>query len=175
MALGMELPPKYVTRTVYARMRGLSFAGVEKAIFEGRISLLPGGLIDPEVADREWAENTGPKRGVRLPNGRVAVGQVGVNGTHTLTDLRTQHEQLKLELARAELAKVQGEQLDARQVREAEFERARKVRDAVLQVSQQCAAAWAASSNPAECRLISDKALRAALGSTGVTGKAAAK
>jgi hypothetical protein len=160
----MELPPKYVTRTVYARMRGMSFTAVEKAIYEGRMTLLPGGLIDPEVADREWAENTGLKRGVRPPNGSLEGGNGVASGTQTLTVLRAQHEQLKLDLAREELSRVRGETLDAKGVRDAQFERARRVRDAVLQVPQQCAAAWAACVDPQECKRIAERALREALG-----------
>lgn len=47
----------------YAKHRGVSAEAVSKAVRSGRISTIPGPkpgqrLIDPDIADREWAANT---------------------------------------------------------------------------------------------------------------------
>ena len=154
------------TRAEYARYRGLSQAAVDKAVATGRISLLPGGLIDPQVADREWAENTGSQRGVRRPagaesegNGSPAVGGLGA----TLNAVKIEHEQLKIEKTRAELEEARGNM-----VRKADTERwleeeGQRARDAVLQVPVQVAAALAACGDPQGCRKLVHDALRVAL------------
>jgi hypothetical protein len=158
-----ELPPKYVTRNVYARMRGVSFAAVDKAIHEGRMSLLPGGLVDPEVADREWDEKTGPERGRRQSNGSVGGANGGSSTTHKLYDLKALHEQLKLELTQAELDEKRGNLVDKGVAAAALEEEGRRLRDAVLQVPVQVAAALAACGDPQGCRLLVHGALREAL------------
>lgn len=47
-----------VSIRAYARHRGVSHTAVAKAIKTHRISVLPGGGIDPVTADREWLANT---------------------------------------------------------------------------------------------------------------------
>ena len=46
-----------ITRSEYARQRGVSPEAVRQAILSGRINLIEG-KIDPEVADIQWAKNT---------------------------------------------------------------------------------------------------------------------
>jgi hypothetical protein len=48
-----------LSRREYAAHRGVTVAAVQKAVETGRISL-KDGKIDPEKADKEWAENTNP-------------------------------------------------------------------------------------------------------------------
>lgn len=48
-----------LSRREYAAHRGVAVSAVQKAIETGRISLIDG-KIDPEKADKEWAENTNP-------------------------------------------------------------------------------------------------------------------
>jgi hypothetical protein len=47
-----------ISLRAYARMRGCSLTAVQKAIGSKRITTLPDGTIDPERANREWAQNT---------------------------------------------------------------------------------------------------------------------
>ena len=42
----------------YAKYRGVSDAAVRRAIEDKRITTMPDGQIDPEIADREWDTNT---------------------------------------------------------------------------------------------------------------------
>ena len=46
-----------LSRREYAAHRGVALSAVQKAVETGRISLTDG-KIDPEKADKEWAENT---------------------------------------------------------------------------------------------------------------------
>ncbi len=46
-----------ITRSEYARRRGVSPEAVRQAVMSGRINLIDG-KIDPEVADIQWAKNT---------------------------------------------------------------------------------------------------------------------
>ncbi len=48
-----------LSRRDYAAHRGVAVSAVQKAIEAGRITLTDG-KIDPEKADKEWAENTNP-------------------------------------------------------------------------------------------------------------------
>lgn len=46
-----------ITRSEYARQRGVTPEAVRQAVLSGRINLIDG-KIDPEVADIQWAKNT---------------------------------------------------------------------------------------------------------------------
>lgn len=54
--------PGLLTMNAYAKRRGVSHTAVAKAVKAGRISRTAEGLIDPEAADRQWAENTDPSK-----------------------------------------------------------------------------------------------------------------
>jgi hypothetical protein len=49
-----------MSQRAYARRRGVTHTAVQKAIRERRLrdSIQDGRIIDPDLADREWAENT---------------------------------------------------------------------------------------------------------------------
>jgi len=49
---------------------GGTLAGVKKALQTGRISLAPGGGIDPAIADPMWAARTMPRRPAAVLPGR---------------------------------------------------------------------------------------------------------
>lgn len=161
--LEVELPPALVSLSDYARSRGISVNALKRAMLEGRVSQAPGGMIDPRVADREWAENTGPKRGHRPPNGALDTPAAGGSGLATLTGIRTQHEQLKLELTRTELEEKKGNLVPKEVMAQALEVEGRRLRDSVFQVPVQVAAALAACQDPQGCKLLVHEALRAAL------------
>lgn len=55
------MPPKLLNLSEYARHRGVSRTAVHRAVQDGRISILMEEgkqLIDPVVADIQWANNT---------------------------------------------------------------------------------------------------------------------
>jgi len=68
-----------LSRRAYALLRGVSHVAVGKAIASGRITTLPDGTIDPDMADREWDANTDPTR-QRGPHAR-ALGVTKAAGT----------------------------------------------------------------------------------------------
>lgn len=53
---------RLLTMNAYAKHRGVSHTAVAKAVKSGRISRTANGLIDPEAADRQWADNTDPSK-----------------------------------------------------------------------------------------------------------------
>lgn len=72
----------------YARHRGVSHTAVQKALRAGRITALPDGTINPEVADQAW-NAAGEARGateqiaadptrVMLPAGSLATAEATV-------------------------------------------------------------------------------------------------
>lgn len=52
---------KYMTKSEYAKSRGVVPSAVTKAIQSGRIVLIDG-KIDPDVADVQWLKNTNPAK-----------------------------------------------------------------------------------------------------------------
>lgn len=55
-----------ITQAEYAKRRGCSAVAVHKAVKSGRISLIDG-LIDPDVADIQWAKNSRARIGSKAP------------------------------------------------------------------------------------------------------------
>ena len=47
-----------MSQRAYAQHRGVAHKAVQKAIESGRISTMPDGKIDSDMADQEWARNT---------------------------------------------------------------------------------------------------------------------
>jgi len=144
----------------YARHRGVSHVAVKKAIDTGRISPLSDGTIDPETADREWAQNTTTPRSkaatenaVKSPKPSPAVMRtqepaepfVGTPSTSTsLVQARTANEVVKAQTNKIRLAQLKGELVDRSQAVAHVFKLARAERDAWLnwpaRVSSQMAA-----------------------------------
>lgn len=137
--------------------------------------LTPEGMVDPARADEEWAANSVGKGGHR--QGRAALeaainsplpvvgGLVEGNGhlgVASLTSLRAQHEQLRLELTATELEERRGNLVARGEVERTLREEGRRVRDAVLKVPNQVAAQLAACGDPQGCRLMMHEALRRA-------------
>lgn len=61
----------FITQAEYAKHRGCSAVAVHKAVTAGRISLI-NGLIDPVVADIQWAANTRARATRSVPAGQAA-------------------------------------------------------------------------------------------------------
>lgn len=144
----------------YARHRGVSHVA-KKAIDTGRITPLPDGTIDPEVADAQWARNTLQPR--RAPEHKTPTSQraqarperqipdpvpppLATSGT-SLLQARTVNEVLKAQLNKVELAQRKGELVDRAQAVSHVFKLARTERDAWLNWPARISAQMAARLN----------------------------
>ncbi len=138
----------------YARHRGVSHVAVKKAIDTGRITPLPDGTIDPEMADVQWAQNTlqqprkseapEPAQAAKVRAKPVASTQpaqretpdTGVpplsTGGTSLLQARTVNEVLKAKLKQVELAEKKEELVDRAKAVAHVFHLARIERDAWL-------------------------------------------
>jgi hypothetical protein len=116
-----------VSQREYARRRGVRHSAVQRAISEGRITTLPDGRIDPDVANRQWQENT------ITPDGEGS----------KLLRARTVYMVSKARLADLEFKKLSGELLPAAEVNIAAFNAARRIRDACQNIPSRCCGAIA--------------------------------
>lgn len=141
----------------YARHRGVSHVAVKKAIDTGRITPLSDGTIDPETADREWAQNTTTPRSKSSPAKPVPMVSVEPEpirhetstaalptSSTSLVQARTANEVVKAQTNKIRLAQLKGELVDRSQAVAHVFKLARAERDAWLnwpaRVSSQMAA-----------------------------------
>lgn len=139
----------------YARHRGVSHVAVKKAIDAGRISQEADGKIDPDKADREWAQNTLQPRvpaRKKVADSAVSSARQAVGGSPapeagkgmTLLHAKTASEVVKAQLGKARLAQIKGELVDRSQAIAHVFALARAERDALLNWPAQIAAELAA-------------------------------
>jgi hypothetical protein len=142
--------------SAYARHRGCDEKAVRKAIAERRISAQesPGGrkLIDPEVADIQWARNTrarvssGDGGHVSTAGGDLLSGAPGAPGVPAqdtgaapvaapapdgYTAARARTEQANASMAELQLAKLRGEVREVVDIARGGFDIARELRDAM--------------------------------------------
>ncbi len=140
--------PELITPAEYSRRRGVSKEAVSKAIEAGRISTIPGDngrkMIDPEVADIQWAKNTDPlqaaranaPKGDRVPaasGGGVAPAAGSENGS-AYWDARTEREKSEAAMAEMKRRQMEGDLVERERVNTAAMALGRMTRDAVLGV-----------------------------------------
>jgi hypothetical protein len=109
-----------LSQRAYAKHRGCAVRAVQKAIRDGRISTIEG-MINAEIADREWLANTNPGKqhstvSKKVIDSSAAVIEIGrpADGTvSTLVQARTDREhyeaklsELKYKAAAGDLAQV---------------------------------------------------------------------
>jgi len=145
----------------YARHRGVSHVAVKKAIDSGRITQEPDGTIEPNRADREWAQNTLSVRAAPASAKKQATGvtepprtlvressepvapALSTGGT-SLLQARTVNEVVKAQTNKVRLSVLKGELVERAQAIAHVFKLARTERDAWLnwpaRVSAQMAA-----------------------------------
>lgn len=129
----------------YARRRGVSREAVSKAIDKGRISTIAGNngrkMIDPEVADIQWAKNTDTAQAARANSPKAAAAPPSRDepqGTaywlaHTRREIAAANREEILE------KKLRGDLVDRARVESAAFGIGRMLRDAVLGLPTQLA------------------------------------
>lgn len=158
-----------ISKSAYARHRGVDEKAVRKAVAEGRISLI-NGKIDPAVADIQWAANTRARAGsggaaaapgadlltlastvqadapaVAAPLAPAAAVPDGY------TAARARREMADAETSEIQLKKLRGEILITADVARAGFEVGRDLRDAMESSVNSLAAELASIGNADAC------------------------
>jgi hypothetical protein len=174
----MPEPQELISQREYARRRGISHVAVNRAVVSGRISTVEG-KIDPEVADREWLENTDqskPRNRITgSPKHRRSEGEPstptgmepaeeGAGGNSTASGYakaRAARELYQAQLSKLELDRERGILVLADEVKLGAFNMARKARDQLIALPERMAATLAAEQDPAEVqRLLEDEVER---------------
>lgn len=145
---------RLMSKAEYARHRGCDEKAVRKAIKEGRISAIPQPngreMIDPEVADIQWARNTRARAdSARMaPLSEPEVGQgasapenvpegpatEAVAKVPAYADFRARREAADAEMAEIALAKERRLLVDRKVAEQAAFESFRALRDKAFNV-----------------------------------------
>jgi len=164
--------PKLLSQRGYARHRqaldlvGGNLAAVQRAILDERIPVVVQEgkrLIDPAAADEAWIANTKqsilPRRGPRTlevaaDGGSTSSGYIGARG---------EHESLKVELTRLDLAKKRGELIDAEAMRHEVGALARDIRRQLLLIPARIASQVRAASDDRTVEAMLDAEIRRVL------------
>ncbi|MDP2735777.1 MAG: hypothetical protein Q8P12_06235 [bacterium] len=137
-----------LTMNAYAKRRGVSHTAVAKAVRTGRISRTAEGLIDPEVADREWEENTNPAKAFSsvvnnsghrrstdsppMPFAGSEEATSPANGLPPIAQSRAIREAYEARIRKLDYEVRKGKLVNADEVRVAAFNVARITRDRLM-------------------------------------------
>lgn len=144
----------------YARHRGCSPSAVSRAIQDGRISKAvrrdSRGFpkIDPTVADREWASNTDPARGLaQAPKkgkekAKEPGKEAGAEAYPAFEDSRAKREAYAANMKELEYKKAAGELVRVKSAEKEYFRLVRITRDTLLNIPNRISAELAAISDP---------------------------
>lgn len=172
---------KPLTYTAYAKHRGVSIEAVSKAVREGRISTVTGRkgqrMIDPEVADREWAENTDPmmQRLHRtdpsaLPNASAlseaeleADDALGDDTEPVLHKAKAKKEHYLAKHAKLKYEQAAGSLVEAEAVKKAAFETGRTIRESLLGIPDRIAGELAGETDPHRVHVVLTREITLAL------------
>ncbi|MCP3916155.1 MAG: hypothetical protein GY711_11415 [bacterium] len=126
-----------LTMRQYAERRGVSPSSVSRAVRQGRLSLAVVGTgrgrrIDPELADREWQENTNhAKRPPGSGGGENVQAIDGVPAGVKYADARAAKEYLAARRLALEVAELEGRLVDSDAQVRAGFEEGRRIQKAI--------------------------------------------
>jgi len=158
--------------SAYARHRGCDEKAVRKAIAENRISFQVGKngrkLIDPDVADIQWARNTRARvsagDGGSTSDGGDLLSTSGAASADAAaapapapdgyTAARARTEQANAGIAELQLAKLRGEVRDVADINRGGFDIARELRDAMDSSVNTLAAELAPLDSADACALV---------------------
>lgn len=163
----------------YARYRGVSHTSVRKALATGRITLSPDGTIDPQVADRQWAEATDqskPRNSVSgKPKMRKSSGEPPEDAEleerpaqlpeedempwlgSSYAAARAARETYLARLAKLEFEQRSGKLIEAAQVEREAFSVGRRVRERLLSVAARLAPVIAGMADVDDCYKLLEK------------------
>jgi hypothetical protein len=152
-----------MSQRAYARHRGVAISTVQEAIARGRISTLPDGQINSDVADEEWARNTrqsAPPAGARRSQQEDDVDAFGASQYNKARAVR---EHYQARLAKLEFEEKTGKLIPADEVKVTAFNLFRRYRDHMLNIPDRLAAILAAEAEAAKCYEILASEIRKAL------------
>lgn len=173
--------PELISPAEYSRRRGVSKEAVSKAIEKGRISTVIGAngrkMIDPVVADIQWAKNTDPDQSARAnaPKGNSSPpsGGGGSDGDASgYWDARTRRETAEASMAEMKLKQLAGDLVDRKRVEAAGASAGRMLRDAILGVPTKLAPELSSVTDSWEIERRLTTALRLVLEDAARTGAA---
>jgi hypothetical protein len=130
-----------MSQRAYARHRGMAISSVQKAISTGRITALPDGQIDSDVADGQWQANTNPQAGSGAR--RQQEDDQDVFGAAQYTKARAVREHYQARLAKIEYEQRIGNLVSKDEVKIAQFNIDRTRRDHMMNVPDRVCAAIA--------------------------------
>jgi hypothetical protein len=167
-----------LSKSAYARHRGVSEAAIRKAVKAGRIHLEPDGTINPLKADREWEANTiraKPTKAVPSLDAKATASHGAVKdrreslaasiSSTTFLQARTAHEVLKVQTGKVRLQSLKGDLIDRQQALNHVFQLARALRDSWLNWPSRIASVMAEelNVNPHTLQMTLDHYVRAHL------------
>lgn len=167
-----------LTQTAYARHRRCDEKAVRKAIAAGRISTI-NGMIDPVVADIQWANNTraradsarptvpaiAPATDAATPPAASSAASSPNPSTRDEYSVdRARREHYEADMAEMKLLEQRGELVRAADVRAEIEQRFGQVRANLLQMPARLAPIFAIETDQAKIHLHLDAELRSVLG-----------
>ncbi len=159
-----------MTKSEYARHRGVSAVAVHYAVQEGRISLI-NGKIDAAVADIQWQRNTrtrAPNRpavdtDVQSTTAGAGSGAEPAAAGDDYWVSRARREAAEAHIAEMKRGELEGKLIRADVLRQAWSRKVASVRDALLQIPPRMAPVLAAESDMERVATLLEDELRAAL------------
>jgi hypothetical protein len=153
----------------YSKRIGVSASYVSRLVREGKLPADGQGLIDPDEADRVLNARREPARIARrqLTSTPGRPHEIGIGGGSELSTLllkaRTKTEVEKGRLLEHKAKAEAGKFVDADEVKVAAFNKARIVRDALLNIAARLSPLLAAESNERTCFELIDREICQAL------------
>ena len=158
-----------MTKSEYAKHRGVSKSAVTKMVRLDRILLTDDGLVDQEISDLlldQFSESPlqNPKPAPKPHANDLRNDFIDRMSTaETYAESRALLTKYKAELARLEIEETQGKLLDRSSVESTAFDTARRVRDSILNIPDRIAPVLAAETDQLEIRKILSDELRKSL------------
>lgn len=151
-----------MTKTEYAKHRGISQAMVSKMVNDDRILVNDDGSVDQEISDLLLDKFSESPLRTDPPDTRDSMLE-RLSEVSSYAEQRALLTGYKAEMAKIELDKAKGMVVDSVTVRDSAFTTARRVRDAILNIPDRVAPIIAAESNTHTVRTLLDTELRRSL------------
>ena len=152
-----------MSKRAYARHRGCAISTVQEAIATKRISTLPDGQVDSDIADGEWARNTRQQATSSSRRGAQQDDDIDAFGASQYNKARAVREHYQARLAKLEFEEKTAQLIPADEVKVAAFNLFRRYRDHMLNIPDRLAAILAAETESAKCYEILAGEVRKAL------------